>query len=114
MKVKVKETVKKMGEKTKKFYEENKFWVGYAVGGCLAIAIGAVWDSPRKGHFEITHSLSPENPYALRINVVDINRFGVECRKTEHFLPMENAEKMLAFITKHIDQRKEILEGKEN
>lgn len=112
--MKVKETVKKMGEKTKKFYEENKFWIGYAVGGCLAIAVGAVWDNPRKGRFEVAHSLNPENPYTLKINVVDINRFGVECRETEHLFPMENAEKLRDVISRHINQRKEILEGKEN
>lgn len=112
--MKVKETVKKMGEKTKKFYLENKFWVGYAVGGSLAILIGAVWDKPKRGRFEVTHSLNPENPYALKINVVGINRFGAGCRKTEHLFPMENAEKLRDIVSKHIDQRKEILEGKEN
>lgn len=112
--MKVKETVKKMGKETKKFYEENKFLVGYAVGGCLMIAIDAIWDNPKRGRFEITHPLNPDDPYALKINVVDINRFGAKCRKTEHCLPMENAEKMLEVISKHINQRKEILEGKED
>lgn len=36
--MKVKETVKKMGEKTEKFYEENKVFVGYMIGIVVSAA----------------------------------------------------------------------------
>lgn len=112
--MKVKETVKKMGEKTEKFYEENKVFVGYMIGIVVSAAFFFVWTNAKSGSFQIGHAIDPENPNDIRIRVRNKNRFGVVYDDTDHLLPLEKAIKMEQILMKEISARQEILEGKEN
>lgn len=114
--MKVKETVKKMGEKTKKFYEENKVFVGYCIGITATTVLYSIWENPKKGRFSIGHCLDAVDSGGkdIKIRVEEKNRFGAICRSVDHFISMETAERMADLLTNHVNQRNEILEGKEN